>query len=201
MWVRHILDSLVRWRAQVATLFFADSVCDRPASTGGNERDASRVASTAQCDTCGAAFASARALSSHCRIKHGTRAPQLEFLTNDGTCQVCGTRFGSVLRLQAHLSDPRAGRNHCWHAILARPRAYRRCSDSELVANVRQVNLVPLAHDFSSAKLMLDISMALSSPKPILLRRSRIDFAQYNTKIGSKPIKGQNRSCLPFPML
>ena len=117
-----------RWRSAVNTMHFDDSICDTtPAPEPGLHRVRGHI-----CTVCSAAFASARALLSHSRRKHGTRVPQREYAHADGRCPVCGTTFGSRTRLLRHLCDSR--RDKCWTAIQAEPDSYPRLAAAALVA-------------------------------------------------------------------
>ena len=125
-WVQFIAESPARWSHSVNCIFFVESVCDL--GTPVLPPTSSPIASF-KCDLCNCAFASDRALRSHRRAKHGTRVSQRLYCLADGTCQVCGTRYRSRLRLLAHLCDSR--RTRCWEAICARPASYVKLSDSE----------------------------------------------------------------------
>ena len=63
-----------------------------------------------QCPLPHPAFASNKALMSHCRAKHGARNAIIEHIGDTGICPSCGTNFITRLRLIAHLSDSRRAR-------------------------------------------------------------------------------------------
>ena len=119
-WVEFILASGGRWRNAVNMLHFDDSVCDTsPALPPDLYRVREHV-----CAVCSVAFASARAMLSHCRRKHGFRVPQREYAHAHRRCSVCGTTFGSRVRFLRHPCD--SLRNARWLAIQAEPQAYPR---------------------------------------------------------------------------
>ena len=111
-----MLDSSARWSQAVNALHFEDSCCESaaaPSQGGGGTRPfACHIA----------AFATAKARDQHLRIQHGVRCLQRSFAPASAVCPVCGTQFGSRLRLLAHLCDSR--RTTCWYTIRGNPIQY-----------------------------------------------------------------------------
>ena len=120
-WVDAI--SHVSWRQVVQAVFFVDSINDATCH-------ASACTAEFSCDVCQGKprFATARALKSHMRAKHGHRN-RIRLFIFSGTCPVCATEFVDRLRCIAHLSD------------LRRPK----CRDTLLSGSFPTVPLVRLA--------------------------------------------------------
>ena len=105
-WHRIMLDEK-RWRELVDRLFFLDSACDRVRT----EHATSTL--TFQCLSCTACFATKRALASHSRAKHHSRAVIRSFVRSS-VCPCCKTDFREKIRCLAHLSDIRRAKCHEW---------------------------------------------------------------------------------------
>lgn len=94
------------WKALVARVHFTASVCDC-------ERAPPEERARAYECHCGQAFASARALESHQRAKHGTRLLIQDYLPSP-TCPACNVNFHVRVGLIAHVSDRRRPRCRDW---------------------------------------------------------------------------------------
>ena len=103
-----LLKDEVRWSALVSRLAFHESCCDREVHS-----NTPVPGMTWTCAECSRSFASARALKSHRRAKHGERS-QLRCLLGSAVCPCCGTNFVQRLRLLAHVSDARRPRCREW---------------------------------------------------------------------------------------
>ena len=104
-----IINDEATWRHIVADLFFVESICDsKQREQVGGSRHLGFV-----CNKCDCAFASQRALESHCRAKHGERLKIREYV-DSCTCPCCGTDFRQRLRCIAHLSDRRRTKCSEW---------------------------------------------------------------------------------------
>ena len=125
-WLQFIVCAPARWSQAYNCIHFVESACDLGAGAVPS-RDAPITAH--RCPQCPSSFASARALKSHMRTKHGAKAPQRIFCLPDGVCQVCKTQFRSRLRLLAHLCDSR--RTKCWDTICSSPSSYNRLSSAQ----------------------------------------------------------------------
>ena len=62
-------------------------------------------------------FSTDKVLQSHRRSKHGVRSYVPQYIDDSGICPICRTKFGSRIRVVAHLSDSR--RVKCSSRILA----------------------------------------------------------------------------------
>eukprot|EP00973_Karenia_brevis_P028821 3974320-Karenia_brevis.AAC.1 len=93
---------------------FTESILD---SSGAH---ASTITCSHVCALCSKpcpAFATAKALASHQRVVHGVRSPMRAFADAHGECPVCKSKYGTRLRLLAHLSDSR--RPRCRNDLLS----------------------------------------------------------------------------------
>jgi DNA-directed RNA polymerase subunit RPC12/RpoP len=118
-WVDFITVQPERWSVAVNALFFQDSASDKLRAIFPAE-----VTVQYRCSQCTASFPTSKAMLAHMRSKHGIRCPQRYYSYNDGQCPVCKTCFQSRLRVLAHLSDSRQGRDKCWVCIAANPQNY-----------------------------------------------------------------------------
>ena len=116
-WSNFVLADPLRWKQSVAMLHFVDSLCDVRALP-----DDAQTCRPHVCTDCHVAFATAKQLAQHRRIKHGERCPQRFYAPASGICPACHTTFGTRLALLSHLCDSR--RNACWNAITRNPKRY-----------------------------------------------------------------------------
>ena len=98
-----------RWARIVDRVFWDTSVADPVRDSAAVCQD---PASSITCPLCPQSaevklFATPKALQAHQRVKHGIRSPMRLFADESGECRVCGTQFGTRLRLLAHLCDSR----------------------------------------------------------------------------------------------
>ena len=100
-WHALIADERV-WKNIVDELFFIESVTDRQVDSYCRQ---GRTL-THNCTRCTRAFASQKALESHCRTKHGDRLDIRRYIRTS-VCPACGTDYRERLRCIAHLSDRR----------------------------------------------------------------------------------------------
>lgn len=123
-WAEFMLEP-APWSRAVASLHYDASVCDAAPALRGE------ATNPFACEQCGARFATSRAALQHARRKHGVRVPQREFAHADAVCLVCGTQFGTRLRLLRHMCASR--RSKCWDAIARNPAAFERVKPEDLV--------------------------------------------------------------------
>ena len=99
-WLDAIADR--SWREVVCCIFFTSSIIDP--HEAANEPSVSAFVCTA-CPS-RPTFASAQALGSHQRVKHGSRNP-VRLFVQSSSCPVCKNDYADRLRCIAHLSDAR----------------------------------------------------------------------------------------------
>ena len=106
-----------KWHTLVAKVFFIESCLDVHGTV-------TSPAHNFVCHECVASkvlgktsFATAKALQSHQRVKHGTRNNICMYIGDTATCPSCKTVFSSRLSVVSHLSDSR--RPKCRDAVLA----------------------------------------------------------------------------------
>ena len=98
------------WDRALGMLSFAASVLDRQLPSAPAE--ASRALAFS-CGDCAGMFASARALASHRRSKHGARAEYRRYVPSS-VCPSCGTFFASRVRCLVHIGDTRRPKCQEW---------------------------------------------------------------------------------------
>ena len=126
-----------QWRSCVSQLFYMQSCLD---STWSHDEPA--PASIFRCELCvgplpdgvRTCFATAKALGSHQRAKHGVRNCIRMYVGAVSKCPICETVFGNRLTLIAHLSDKR--RTRCRGSFLAT----HTCLPDELVQKLDQLD-------------------------------------------------------------
>ena len=89
---------------------FCESIVD--ATKPARNEQAENVANFG-CDTCGACFASSKALSMHGRTKHGLRSPWTSRV-GSSVCPACGKDFHMRVRCLNHIGDTRRPRCAEW---------------------------------------------------------------------------------------
>ena len=104
-WVAVMRFMRDKWRRAVERIFFTSSICD-PVEKLNSTSDTSAF----QCEECGLAFFSKKALGMHNRVVHNLRCQARLYIGPDPVCPVCRATFESRLRAIAHLSDPRRTR-------------------------------------------------------------------------------------------
>jgi len=135
-WLAFVMSS--DWSDAVSHLFFDSMLGDKIVveSTHRESLD------TWRCPHCPAPdnlknFISHKALASHIRTMHKVRTEVRFFAPESGKCMVCKAQLQSRLRLIAHLSDTRVGRDRCRVKVLSgtmRPLA------SAIVANLDEAD-------------------------------------------------------------
>ena len=112
--------------------FFTESVLDRQAPDATAEP--SRVLAFTCCD-CSSMFASARALASHRRSKHGVRSEYRRYVPSS-VCPACGTFFSTRVRCLVHIGDHRRPTCAAWllkHGTLLPPATLDRLDEVDRV--------------------------------------------------------------------
>ena len=118
------------WGRALETLSFAASVLDRHLPSAPAE--ASRALAFS-CGDCPGMFASARALASHRRSKHGARAEYRRYVPS-AVCPACGTSFSSRVRCLVHIGDTRRPKCQEWlleHGTLLLPATLSRLDEED----------------------------------------------------------------------
>jgi hypothetical protein len=74
-----------------------------------------------RCSACGASFANAKALESHRKAKHKTRAAFTSMIGSSRVCPCCHVEFSTRTRLLAHISEKRnrGGRKYSCNMLFA----------------------------------------------------------------------------------
>ena len=125
-WVDFITTQPDKWSMAVNALFFQDSAYDKSGAASPGQ-----VVVQYRCSQCTASFPTSKAMLAHMRSKHGVRCPQRYYSYSDGQCPVCKTCFQTRLRVLAHLSDSRQGRNKCWLCIAENPQNFEQLTENQ----------------------------------------------------------------------
>ena len=102
----------------VSSLHYVESLLDPQAPATGDTA-VSRVVAF-RCTDCHCMFASAKALASHARSKHGVRSPWRQYVRSS-VCPCCGTDYTSRLRCLAHVGDRRRPKCYEWIRLHVKP--------------------------------------------------------------------------------
>ena len=108
-WADLITNYPSEWRQLVRTCFYnsmeldAGSKAKTKAGNWGNQAALAHI-----CLVCDVAFASAKALESHRKAKHKTRAAFSAMVGSSKVCPCCHVEFSSRTRLLAHVSEGRS---------------------------------------------------------------------------------------------
>ena len=107
-WMKLILAWPSEWRCMVRALHFNSMELDvaSKAKTASGEWG-SQPPSNHYCSTCGLSFKSAKALETHMKSKHKTRASAAQKIGRSCICPCCYVQFSSRTRLLAHASEKR----------------------------------------------------------------------------------------------
>ena len=162
-WFAFIRDSSSAWLSLIPMIFSMTSICDRSSGNGSVATLAGEVCFS--CTLCPAKFGNSKALSAHMRSLHKIRCLQRLYAPGNGRCLVCSTTFSTRLRLIAHLSDTRVGRNKCWRQIISQPSQFTALDELELAAldNIDRVNRREAARVFGPRSHPRSTAPALSS--------------------------------------
>ena len=117
LWLSFICSA--EWKDAVEQLHF-DSYVEKEAGASVTQKSPGLFT----CSECAVTeeksdFDSQKALDSHARAKHGVRCEVRCFAPESGKCPVCKAVLCTRLRLIAHLSDKRVGRDRCRNAVLS----------------------------------------------------------------------------------